>query len=1435
VASGAALQLSSGTGFTTAANVPLTLSGTGIGTNTGALENVTGNNTYTGPITLSGGATIGSDAGLLTLNSATAIGGSGDLTLSGAGNGAIASVIGIGSGNVIMSGTGTWTFSGANTYTGSTTVNSGTLAYSSTSLLQSGTVLNLGSGTGLADLTFGGAGGTISNAISFNGSGSIELGNSGSAAITYSATPTYGTAGGNRTIILGNATDTAGGSIGNIANPTGFTTTLSKTGAMNSTWILTGTNTYTGGTNINGGVLQIASASALPSTGTLALNGTSTSYAILQTNGTLNLTTASGTGPTNLVWGANAGFSAINGTLNLNINNGAALSWGTNFVGAGASTLAFGSTTSNSQVILPNAINLASTDQFQRPIYVEKGVGGDSALLSGILSNGPGTGAASGLLKLGAGTLILSNGGNNYAGWTSVVGGTLVAEANSAVDGSTNTATSTGVFGSGYGPTSAPSTTSYSVIYLGTTVGNPNVTTGGVVNPTVMIGGNYTVANPVTAFWTNGTGQTYGVGGYLDANSTFSGKISLSGTAATGNSFAVTQVATTGTDALNLTGGIAASGTPTGTSTVKFANVGAVNVTTTGISNGTGTLAVAQTGPGTTTLAAANTYTGGTTVSGGTINLTGTTSATGLFAVGGVSGGLATANLSGTGTVGGALTTSSANGNVAHLAPGANTSGNFASAGTLTVAGALTIGSGTALDIDLGTATTVGSGANDLIAMTGTGANGLLTIGGTITVNFNALGTLALGTPTSNDYTLISGAASTSGLLASNFTMGTINGSTDTAHFIVTGNNLQVYFTGVSAAATQSFTSPTPSTLRIMAGATTTVGATLNNTAASGSNALNVALSNSSTGGVGTVSGLTSSSGATVAAGSSSAVGGTFTAAGTGGTGSYGITNTDANATNPTASTGGTVTVYTKSTPTLSTSTVNLGLIHQGATVANQTTNLQNAAGTYVAGLQVTSTGGLTNTGGQTLIAAGGSDTLTASVSTSTVGNLNQTYTIQTGDDATITGASANANQTYSITGQVFSGQMIWNGASGGVWGTNANWNDSQNSSIHAAPGTTAGFANTDTATFDTTGAGGTVNLASGVNPSLKAITFNDATSYTIAPGTGGSLALNGTGSGVGTGGNNALVTVTTGSHTISAPVSLTTSANVAVASGQQITFSGAVSGSGTGLALTGAGTTALTNATGNSYTGGTSVTAGKLFINNTSGSATGTGAVTVSGSGTVLKGRGEIDGAVSLSSGANLYSGSTATGTGVGSGMTLTSTLAVSSSSLTFQLNNGVTTATYANPNTTTSFLNLGTTGSISFSGTDAINLVDLTNGNLMTLRMNATPYLLISAASDAMFNNLVTMNSTGQLALDGNGTVLGVWQGGALTNYTALTINQFGSDGVTPLAHATTADPGYYAPSLYLINGDLEVVPEPSTWALMIGGLALLVMIQSRRNIQR
>ncbi len=78
-----------------------------------------------------------------------------------------------------------------------------------------------------------------------------------------------------------------------------------------------------------------------------------------------------------------------------------------------------------------------------------------------------------------------------------------------------------------------------------------------------------------------------------------------------------------------------------------------------------------------------------------------------------------------------------------------------------------------------------------------------------------------------------------------------------------------------------------------------------------------------------------------------------------------------------------------------------------------------------------------------------------------------------------------------------------------------------------------------------------------------------------------------------------------------------------------KMTISGNISGSGGALVKDGVGTLVLSGA--NSYNGGTTLNAGTLLVNNTTGTGTGTGSVTVS-AGTFLGGTGTIQGAVTNS-----------------------------------------------------------------------------------------------------------------------------------------------------------------------------------------------------------
>jgi autotransporter-associated beta strand protein len=102
-------------------------------------------------------------------------------------------------------------------------------------------------------------------------------------------------------------------------------------------------------------------------------------------------------------------------------------------------------------------------------------------------------------------------------------------------------------------------------------------------------------------------------------------------------------------------------------------------------------------------------------------------------------------------------------------------------------------------------------------------------------------------------------------------------------------------------------------------------------------------------------------------------------------------------------------------------------------------------------------------------------------------------------------------------------------------------------------------------------------------------VTFDSAASYTISPGTGGSIVFNDTGS-------MATLTSNQGNHTIATDVQLVDSLTANINAGITLTVSGIVSGTG-GLTKTGAGKVLLSNT--NSYAGTTSVQQGTLQINN--------------------------------------------------------------------------------------------------------------------------------------------------------------------------------------------------------------------------------------------
>ncbi len=385
VYNGAALNLSGGISPTNT----LSLTGTGVSGN-GALDSVSGSNSVSGAITLTGDTRIQADSGS-TLTVSGGIGGTAhNLELTGAGSLAISSAIATGTAGVTLNGSGTTTFSGAaNTYTGDTTVNSGTLALSksaSTTSIAGNLVVNGGTvnQTATGQLT------TTSN-ITVN-SGSYNL--SGAGTITQTVQSLNSSSGGTVSIgtsdtltVSGSGTSTVGGIISGAGS-----LATSGTGGV----FLGGANTYSGGTTI-GGVVTAANNSSL-GTGAAAINTSGN----LQMQGGITLANAftlssAGTSANDGAFQNTSGSNTVSGTVTLS---------GNSRIQSDSGTLAL----TNTVALGANTLNVG---------------GSGNASVSGAIT---GTSASS-ITKDGAGTLTLSGNNSGFLGTVVVSNGTVIAGA----------------------------------------------------------------------------------------------------------------------------------------------------------------------------------------------------------------------------------------------------------------------------------------------------------------------------------------------------------------------------------------------------------------------------------------------------------------------------------------------------------------------------------------------------------------------------------------------------------------------------------------------------------------------------------------------------------------------------------------------------------------------------------------------------------------------------------------------------------------------------------------------------------------------------------------------------------------------------------------------------------------------------------------------
>ena len=368
--------------------------GTGITTLTGA-NSYTGGTTITaGTLELGNGGTTGAIVGDVTNNATLAFNRSDAAVFDG---------VVSGSGSVDQRGTGTTTFTGANTYTGGTTISAGTLALGNGGI----TGAIAGNVTNNATLAFNRSDAAVFDGV-VSGSGSVDQRGTGTTTLTGANSYTGGTTITAGTLELGKGGMT-GAITGDVANSgtlafnrsdaSIFNGVISGTGSVEQrgtgTTTLAATNTYTGGTAITAGTLELGNggtAGAL--TGDVANSGT---LAFNRSDDVAFAGIISGTGS---VEQRGAGTTTLTGVNTY--TGGTTISAGTLALGNGGTT---GAITGN----VTNNATLA----FNRS---------DATAFNGVVS---GTGSVE---QRGTGTTTLS-GVNTYSGGTSVLNGTLAGNA----------------------------------------------------------------------------------------------------------------------------------------------------------------------------------------------------------------------------------------------------------------------------------------------------------------------------------------------------------------------------------------------------------------------------------------------------------------------------------------------------------------------------------------------------------------------------------------------------------------------------------------------------------------------------------------------------------------------------------------------------------------------------------------------------------------------------------------------------------------------------------------------------------------------------------------------------------------------------------------------------------------------------------------------
>ena len=1273
-------------------------------------------------------------------------------------------------GGLTKSGAGMLTLDGTNTYNGATTITAGTL--------------QVGAGDNAPFATNSGTVSVNGGTLDLNGNNVTINGFKGTSGFV-----TSGVGGGILSVGQAGTTGTFAGVIEGSA--VGFTT------RGTGTTVLTGANTYTGATTVGAGTtLELASGGTLGDTAITVNNG-----ATLNAQGTITIGPSGGAGSNiSLTLNAGATFSMVDGSIGTVTIQGVSAGTGLTLGGVVGNTtkldFELGSTGADQLVIANGGVVFSGTDNL--------------VTLSVLGSNAPTTLTNIPLLTVPNGTVTASDfalttngvsfgtgsGATTYAATLAVENGDeLVLDLTQALQS---------LFWTGNGTTPG----SWSDIGNFTTAINGNTPQTGVISPfsNVFLTAN---AAPTSGSYTENLDGSYGIN-----------SLNFDGTAGAGsatNSVTLAPGSGGGANTLTLEGGQAftdasgdtyAAGTGLvdesgaaaatisaninlgSTQTWEIDSANALTVSGT-IANATSAAGLIKAGSGTLILSAANTYSGGTTINDGEIQL-GITNA--LLSSGALT-------VTGTGSVAGTLDLAGFSQTVGQLSDGGVAVGTItSSAGTPTF--------------------TVNENAPGAFSGSITGSLGL-TSSGTSSLTLSGANTYTGLTTVSNGTLIAAGNSALGNSSAS--TSGLVMSGTGVVDFTSTGPSIGA-LTGASGNGIVLGNAATPAsatTLTITgagAGSGTTFAGVISDKPSANATAIgNLILSAGSL----TLSGANTFSGTTVLNGGTLTIGnalalqdstvnydnqggtlsfGTVTAASLGGLeGSQNLALTNA-ATTPAAVA---LTVGAINTAGLYTGTLSgLGSLDKVGTATLQIGSGLTGGATY-AGNTVISQGTLV-LGGNTSLT--GSVDLTGYTGAGVINGQTTGLTVQ--DDAVI-----DTTSTLNIVSNDGGNANNYPGASTVLITGNGNvsvgaFNIGDGSRVANGTSVTVNDLGTlaVSGTFDllrtegSTASASTVNLNGGTL-AVGAFDFTGGNGTTQTT----TLHLNG-------GLLQALANDPTGSPTGSDFINNTTGIVTAVDSGGayvntngfNITIATVLKhGTGTtdgGLTKSGAGS--LTLPASSTYNGPTTVNAGALIV---SGSLSATSGVTDSG---FLEVDGAINGAATVA-----VNGGTLDGTGsVGAvNVSNSGTLAPGLSSLrpsdagTLAANGNVSLTS----NSTFSIrLGVGVSDQLAVGATDLVSLnganLQLTLDSDFVAQLTNFIYILINGGT-ATTGNISGEFAQGTQITDSNGDLYNI-----LYNVNAAGVAGAGND----------------------VALELVSVPEPGTWASLIGGLGILIIWQRSRR---